>query len=58
MMSFAQTGTSAVADYEPPALNAAVLLALEVSDAEVVAELKKHTKGAPRETYALGALRL
>ena len=50
MMSFAQTGTSAaVADYEPPALNATVLLALEVSDAEVVAELKKHTEGAARE---------
>jgi predicted ATP-dependent Lon-type protease len=46
MMSFAQTGAiAAVADYEAPALNATVLLALEVSDAEVVAELKKHTEG-------------
>src|ERR1039458_10137057 len=59
MMSFAETAAgAAVADYEAPALNATVLLALEVSDAEAVAELKKHTEGAPREAYALGALRL
>ena len=59
MMSLAQTGAiAAVADYETPALNATVLLALEVSDAEVIAELKKHTEGAAREAYALGALRL
>jgi hypothetical protein len=47
-----------VADILVPALNATVLLALEVSDPEVVAELKKHSEGAPREAYALGALRL
>ena len=41
-----------------PVLNATVLLALEVSDAEVVAELKKHSEGAPRQAFALGALRL
>ncbi len=47
-----------VADSLVSALNATVLLALEVSDPEVVAELKKHTEGAPREAFALGALRL
>ena len=59
MMSFAQTAAgAAVADYETPALNATVLLALEISDAEVIAELKKHTDGVAREAYAIGALRL
>lgn len=37
---------------------ATVLLALEVTDPEVVAELHKHPQGALREKYALGALRL
>jgi hypothetical protein len=50
--------TAAFADIEGPALNATVPLALEVSDPEVVAELKKHSEGATREAYALGALRL
>lgn len=36
----------------------ALLLALEVGDADVVSELKKHPEGAPREKYALSALRL
>jgi hypothetical protein len=47
-----------VADIVGPALSATVLLELEVSDPEVVAELRKHSEGAPREAYALGALRL
>ncbi len=55
---------SAEAEIEPapeveiPKLNATILLALDVSDPEVVAELQKHAEGAPREAYALGALRL
>src|SRR3984957_11300672 len=35
-----------------------LLLTLEVGDPDVVFELKKHTEGAPREKYALAALRL
>ena len=35
-----------------------LLLTLEVGDPDVVFELKKHTEGAPREKYALSALRL
>jgi hypothetical protein len=36
----------------------ALLLTLEISDPDVVAELGKHTVGEPREKYALSALRL
>jgi hypothetical protein len=50
--------TAPVADIVGPTLNATVLLELEVSDPEVVAELQKHSEGDPRQAYALGALRL
>jgi hypothetical protein len=47
-----------VADIVGPTLNGTILLELEISDSEVVAELRKHSDGAPRQAYALGALRL
>ena len=56
--SLTQTGiplTTTVADIVGPVLNATILLELEVSDPEVVAELQKHGEGVPRQGYALGA---
>lgn len=47
--------------YDPRPLGSTastVQLSLEVLDPEVVCELQKHSEGAPREKYALGALRL
>src|ERR1700682_1954272 len=35
-----------------------MFISFEVGDPEVVAELQKHADGAPRERFALGALRL
>jgi hypothetical protein len=35
-----------------------MFISFEVGDSEVVAELQKHADGAPRERFALGALRL
>ncbi len=50
--------SSTTAEESTTAGTTAMLLHLEITDPEVVAELRRHTSGAARERFALGALRL